>query len=83
MAQCSQVGHVAVTRAWIETVSVWLPLSAKLKIALEAGKVLHMPGASLRLGALIREDDLGNGEELLVERVRRINRSFGPYLVAG
>lgn len=32
-----------------------------LSIALEAGKVAHMPGLALRLGALVGEDDLVAG----------------------
>ena len=33
-------------------------LAAQVPVALEAGKVLHVPGPALRLGALVREDDL-------------------------
>ena len=35
-----------------------VPLAAQVLVALEAGKVLHVPGPALRLSALVREDDL-------------------------
>jgi hypothetical protein len=36
-----------------------VPLAAQVLVALEAGKVLHVPGTALCLCALVREDDLG------------------------
>ena len=38
-------------------------LAAQVAVALEAGEVLHVPGAGLGLGALVREDDLKEGSE--------------------
>jgi hypothetical protein len=47
-----------------ETVRPSIPhdvsLASKLKIALVAGKVLHVPGPTLGLGALVRKYDLEN-----------------------
>ena len=41
-----------------------VPLPAQMTVALEAGEVLHVPGASLGLGALVRENYLKQNTNL-------------------
>lgn len=40
------------------SVTHYVPLAAELFVALEAGEVFHVPGASLGFSALVGEDDL-------------------------
>ena len=41
-----------------------VPLSSQVPVALEAGEVLHVPGATLGLGALVRENYLKQNNNL-------------------
>jgi len=61
----------------------YVTLSAQLLVALMAGKVIHVPGTSLRLGALICQDNLwAKVTSIIITKVGkaalRLSGSIGP-----
>ena len=48
-----------------------VPLAAENRLTFEARKVLHVPVATLRLGALVGEDDLEQGHKHTLDEMKK------------